>query len=96
MKNNINAQIRIKLYFEDQNITIGMNETILQAAMRQRLQPPFSCQIGACGTCKAKLISGEVQMDEKEALTDDEIKQGYILTCQSHPISNEIYIDYDV
>jgi ring-1,2-phenylacetyl-CoA epoxidase subunit PaaE len=48
-----------------------------------------------CATCKAKLVEGEVDMDRNQALQADEIAQGFILTCQSHPISRRVVVDYD-
>jgi ring-1,2-phenylacetyl-CoA epoxidase subunit PaaE len=67
----------------------------LEAGIDAGLDPPFACQIAACATCRAKLREGKVIMDEREALTDDEIEDGYVLTCQSHPVTNYIVVDYD-
>lgn len=69
---------------------------ILTSVMEAGMDPPYACQIGACSTCKAKVISGSAKMIEREALTDEEITEGYILTCQAHPTSSEIEIDYNV
>lgn len=88
--------VKIKLYGEEKTIEVEQDESILQAAFRAGLDPPFSCQVGVCGSCMAKLKSGKVIMDERDALTDDEIEQGFILTCQSHPITEDCYVDYDV
>lgn len=85
----------IKLYGEESKVEVQPDETVLLAAFRAGLDPPFSCQVGICGTCSALLVSGEVEMDESEALTDEEINKGIILTCQAHPISDNCYIDYD-
>jgi ring-1,2-phenylacetyl-CoA epoxidase subunit PaaE len=57
--------------------------------------PPYSCTSGACATCMGKLISGKVTMDACFALTDKEIADGYILTCQSHPDGGDIEVTYD-
>lgn len=76
-------------------IEIGEQDTVLEAAIDADLDPPFACQIGACSTCRAKLHEGKVSMDEREALTDEEIEEGYILTCQSHPLTNTLKVDYD-
>ena len=89
-------KVKIKLYAEEQSFDVEPDETILQAAMNEGLDPPFSCQIGICTTCRAMLKSGKVQMDERDGLTDDEIDEGYILTCQSHPLTDDVYVDYDV
>lgn len=71
----------------------GMN--ILDAAMQNGADLPFSCKGGVCATCKAKVIKGKVEMDQNYSLTDDEVKAGMILTCQSHPTSDEVEIDFD-
>jgi len=87
--------IKLKIYSEESEINVNPDETILEAALREGFDSPFSCQIGACATCRAKLISGQVNMIERDALTDEEIEEGYVLTCQAHPISDDVYIDYD-
>jgi ring-1,2-phenylacetyl-CoA epoxidase subunit PaaE len=70
-------------------------ETILDAALDANVDPPFACMVGACTTCRAKLIEGQVHMNDSEALTSKEIEEGYILTCQSHPKSNKLVVNYD-
>lgn len=87
--------VKIRMYGEESTFDVEPDETILSAAQRAQLDPPFACQIGACCTCRAKLLSGKVEMDEREALSDDEIEEGYILTCQSHPLTNDVIADYD-
>ncbi|MBU8868258.1 1,2-phenylacetyl-CoA epoxidase subunit PaaE [Paenarthrobacter aromaticivorans] len=71
-------------------------ESILNAALRARPDVPFACAGGVCGTCRAKLVSGTVSMDENYALEQDELDKGYVLTCQSHPTSEEVTVDFDV
>jgi ring-1,2-phenylacetyl-CoA epoxidase subunit PaaE len=71
-------------------------EVILDAVLRVRSDAPFSCTNGVCGTCRAKLVSGEVRMDRNYALEPDEVDRGLILTCQSHPVTDEVSVDYDV
>lgn len=88
-------KVKIKLYEETHEITVEADETVLQAAIRASLDPPFSCQMAACSTCMAKLESGEVYMDETDALTQEEIDDGYVLTCQAHPLTDDVFIDYD-
>ena len=70
-------------------------ENILDAGLRNGVDLPFSCKGGVCATCKARLLEGEVDMDLNQALRPEEIEKGYILTCQSHPISDKIVVDYD-
>ncbi len=88
-------QIAVKLYGRSYEITVNPGETILEAGIRQQLDPPYACQIAACCTCRAKLRTGKVHMDSREALTDDEIEEGYILTCQAHPLTDDVLVDYD-
>jgi ring-1,2-phenylacetyl-CoA epoxidase subunit PaaE len=70
-------------------------ENILDAAIRLGADLPYSCKSGVCSTCRAKLVEGEVDMEVNYALEDDEVKQGFILTCQSHPKTPKVVIDYD-
>ncbi len=70
-------------------------ETILEASMREGLEPPHACKSGVCSTCRAKLIEGDVDMDQNFALEDYEIARGYILTCQSYPATDRIVVNYD-
>jgi ring-1,2-phenylacetyl-CoA epoxidase subunit PaaE len=71
-------------------------ESILNAALRVRPDVPFACAGGVCGTCRAKVVSGSVTMDENYALEQDELDKGYVLTCQSHPTTPEVTVDFDV
>ncbi|QCB96545.1 phenylacetate-CoA oxygenase/reductase subunit PaaK [Arthrobacter sp. PAMC25564] len=71
-------------------------ESILNAALRVRPDVPFACAGGVCGTCRAKVVSGAVTMDENYALEQDELDKGYVLTCQSHPTTPEVTVDFDV
>ena len=69
--------------------------TILDEAESYGIEAPFSCRGGVCCTCKAKVLKGAVTMDKNFTLTDSEIEEGFILTCQSHPNSEELTITYD-
>ncbi|MGO4491806.1 1,2-phenylacetyl-CoA epoxidase subunit PaaE [Arthrobacter sp. 2YAF22_2] len=71
-------------------------ESILNAALRVRPDVPFACAGGVCGTCRAKVVAGSVTMDENYALEQDELDKGYVLTCQSHPTTPEVTVDFDV
>ncbi len=70
-------------------------ESILEAALRVREDIPYSCMGGACGTCRARLCEGTVEMDVNNALSPAELERGYVLTCQSHPTSARVVVDYD-
>ncbi|GAA1758167.1 1,2-phenylacetyl-CoA epoxidase subunit PaaE [Agromyces humatus] len=75
---------------------VSANESILNAALRIRPDVPFACAGGVCGTCRARLLEGNVAMTENYALEPDELERGYVLTCQSHPKSDRVVVDYDV
>jgi ring-1,2-phenylacetyl-CoA epoxidase subunit PaaE len=68
---------------------------VLDAALRVRADAPFACKGGVCGTCRAKVVEGTVEMDTNWALEPDEVEKGYVLTCQSHPTSDTVVLDYD-
>ncbi|MEZ5057479.1 MAG: 1,2-phenylacetyl-CoA epoxidase subunit PaaE [Saprospiraceae bacterium] len=70
-------------------------ETILDAASKFGTDLPFACKGGVCCTCKAKVLEGEVEMDVNYALEQEEVEAGYVLTCQSHPVSKEVKLSFD-
>jgi 3-ketosteroid 9alpha-monooxygenase subunit B len=70
-------------------------DTVLETARRGGLRPPFSCEAGNCATCMAHLDTGSVAMRVNNALSADELEQGWVLTCQSIPTSSEVVVDYD-
>ena len=70
-------------------------ETILDATLRARPDAPYSCTGGVCGTCRARVVSGEVRMDRNYALEPEEVAAGIVLACQSHPVSDTVELDYD-
>ena len=77
-------------------ITIHKNQkTVLEEALAQGVELPYSCKGGVCSTCRCKLTTGEVEMDVNFALEDYEVARGFILTCQSYPVSNELVLDFD-
>jgi ferredoxin len=71
------------------------NETLLESARRAGLTPPFSCEAGNCGTCMAKLTEGSATMRVNDALMEDEVEDGYVLTCQAVPDSANVTVDYE-
>lgn len=73
--------------------TVG--ENILDAGMNNGLELPYSCKAGVCSTCKCKLVEGQVDMDIAHGLEPHEIEAGFILSCQAHPISDEVVVDFD-
>ncbi len=75
---------------------VAANEAILDAALRVRGDVPFACAGGVCGTCRARLVEGKVRMTQNFALEPEELDRGYVLTCQSHPETPRVVVDYDV
>jgi ring-1,2-phenylacetyl-CoA epoxidase subunit PaaE len=69
--------------------------SILEAAIEAGVDAPFSCKGAVCCTCRAKVLEGKVKMNANFALTDAEVEEGFILTCQAHPITEKVVIDYD-
>ncbi len=91
------ASVDVVLNGDKTEIKVPMQGTaVLDAALEAKLDLPYACKGGVCCTCKAKLIEGEVSMDVNYGLEPDEIEAGYILTCQSHPLTEKLVIDYDV
>ena len=88
---------KITIICDDIEYNLEMNDdkTILDFALENDIDAPYSCQGGICSTCLAKLDKGAVKMDNNQILTDDEIQEGYILSCQSRPTSDEVVINYD-
>ena len=70
-------------------------QTVLDTAIENDIDAPYSCRGGACATCIAKLKSGSVELEQNYILTDGEIEEGLIITCQAYPTSQEIYVDVD-
>jgi ferredoxin-NADP reductase len=87
----------VVIRFERRKHTLAYQagDTILETARRGGLQPPFSCESGSCATCMAHLDAGTVTMRVNNALSPDEVAEGWVLTCQSLPTSAEVVVDYD-
>jgi ring-1,2-phenylacetyl-CoA epoxidase subunit PaaE len=69
--------------------------SILDAASSAGLEVPYSCTSGVCGTCRAKLLEGEVRMERNFALDKNEVAGGFILTCQAHPLTERVVLSFD-
>jgi len=74
---------------------MGPDQTVLEAALAHDLDVPFSCRAGVCSTCRCRVTKGEVAMDTNHALEDDEVAQGFALSCQSRPLTDHVSVDYD-
>ena len=88
---------KITIICDDIEYNLEMNDdkTILDFALENDIDAPYSCQGGICSTCLSKLDKGSVKMDNNQILTDDEIQDGYILSCQARPTSDEVIVNYD-
>jgi ring-1,2-phenylacetyl-CoA epoxidase subunit PaaE len=86
--------IRIHFANETYDVTVGENQSILQAALQNNIPLPYSCRVGDCSTCAAKCTSGKIEMVKNDVLTDADLTAGWILTCTGHPVSDDVVIEY--
>lgn len=89
---------RVTIKVDDRSMEFDLafgGETILDAALKQGADLPFACKGGVCCTCRAKVVEGTVNMELNYALEPDEVAQGFVLTCQAHPTSDHVVIDFD-
>lgn len=89
------SEITLTVYGKTHTVNCDENTTILNAAMKEGIDPPYSCTVGVCTTCRAKVSKGSVHMLEREGLSDQEIEDGFVLTCQSQPRSAKIELNYE-
>ena len=94
---NVTAQVKVIMDDEEFEFELSSKGNfILDAAMDAGADVPFSCKGAVCCTCKAKVIEGSASMDMNYALSDEEVEEGYILSCQARPTSEVLVVDYDV
>ena len=88
---------KVKIICDDIEYKLEMQDdkTILELALENDIDAPYSCRGGACATCIGKLKSGTVELEQNYILTDSEIEEGLIITCQAFPTSENIYVDAD-
>ena len=93
---NITSNVTVCVDGDDFEFELQQSgQSILDAAMEAGADVPFSCKGGVCSVCKAKIIEGTAFMDMNYSLSEDDVEEGFILTCQAHPTSENIYVDYD-
>lgn len=90
------SDVTIVLNGRSTPLTLPRNVSVLDAAQKVRADLPFACKGGVCGTCRAKVTDGDVTMRRNFALEDDEVAAGFVLTCQTFPVSETVIVDYDV
>jgi len=91
-----NSRITVIVDGDEHSFDLDMGgENILDAALEQGADLPYACKGGVCCTCRAKLIEGRVNMEINYALEEDEVEAGFILTCQSHPLTEKVVVDFD-
>lgn len=97
IEKSLGGHSKITIMVDDEETTFEMSQkqTVLDAALKQGIDAPYSCQGGICSSCLARVTSGTAEMSKNSILTDKEIADGLILTCQAHPTSESIYVDYD-
>lgn len=89
------ATVAVRLREREHEVSLTAGDTVLESALQAGLEAPYACLGGACGTCKAKVLLGSVAMEQNFALSPAAVEAGYVLTCQSHPITPCITVDYD-
>ena len=87
--------INVEVFGQQKEVVVKSDQTVLDAAQDAGLDPPYSCTVGVCTTCRARLKSGKASMDEREGLSDAEIEEGFILTCQAHPLSDDVDLVFE-
>ena len=93
-----NGSAEVTVVLDDEEIVLNLDpegDVILDAALDAGMDAPFSCKGGVCTTCRAKVLEGQIRMDNNYALTDGEVAEGYILTCQAHPTTNTVKVSWD-
>jgi len=93
---DVTSEITVIQYGIETQLSLNTSGlTILDAAMEAGVDAPFSCKGAVCCTCRAKIIEGKVRMDNNFALTDAEVEEGFVLTCQAHPLTEKVVVDFD-
>ncbi len=94
---DLTGNTKIKVLVDDEEFEFEMSkeQTILEATLKQDIDAPYSCQGGICSSCIARLTEGEAKMRQNNILTDNEVAEGLVLTCQAHPTTATVTVDYD-
>ena len=87
--------IQVEVFGQKKEVIVKADQTILEAAQDAGMDPPYSCTVGVCTTCRARLRSGKASMDEREGLSDSEIEEGFVLTCQAQPLTGDVDLVFE-
>ncbi len=90
-----NQDVTIIYQGTEYKITVPAGKSILETALKQDIDLPYSCQSGMCTACMGKCVSGKVKLDDSDGLSDKEIQQGYVLICVGHPVTPNVVIEID-
>jgi 3-ketosteroid 9alpha-monooxygenase subunit B len=88
------AQIHLRLDGQDHQFTCNGHETLLEAALRHKIQAPYSCQAGMCASCMCQVVQGSVHMRVNDALDQRDLDRGWVLACQAVPLTEEVHVKY--
>ncbi len=80
---------------EEHNLMVGAHQTVLEAALENDIDLPYSCQAGMCTACLGRILQGKVTLDEYDALTEAEVREGFILTCVARPVTDDVVIEVE-
>jgi ring-1,2-phenylacetyl-CoA epoxidase subunit PaaE len=89
------SEVTVVLDGRSTTVSVAAGDTVLEGAQRSRPDLPFACKGGVCGTCRARLVEGEVRMRRNFALEPGELAAGFVLTCQSTPVTEKVIVDFD-
>lgn len=89
------CEITVIVDDEEETFTMDSTATILTASLAEGLDAPYSCQGGICSSCLAKVTEGKAVMEKNSVLSENEVKEGFVLTCQAHPVTQKITVDFD-
>lgn len=89
------ATISVSLDGSTRTVTVGKDVSVLDAALENSIDAPYACKAGVCSTCRCRVLEGEVEMVTNHALEDYEVAKGYVLSCQSFPVTDRVVVDYD-
>lgn len=95
VKGSGRTTLTVVLDYEETTFEIPQTQTVLDAAIQKGLDPPYSCQGGICSSCVGRIIEGKAEMRKNQILTDSEVAEGLILTCQALPLTDTLKVDYD-